>query len=169
MQSPADQELVLHDVIAPQAPGWWPPAPGWWGVLAVMLLVVAVVWWRWRRRRRRCAEFATMFESAIAASANVPARIATVSELLRRAARRHDPRADRMQGDEWLRFLDAGAKSGGFSTGPGRLLLQGGFRRDVDDSEFIALREIARAKFIELMLRQPRSRLPWRRSRGDRA
>ncbi|TXH72125.1 MAG: DUF4381 domain-containing protein [Lysobacteraceae bacterium] len=168
MQSSPDQELVLHDVIAPQAPGWWPPAPGWWGVFVVLSLAIALMWWRWIRRRRRRAEFAAMFEDAIVGSVNAPARIAAMSELLRRAARRHDPRADRMQGEEWLRFLDAGAQSRGFAAGPGRLLLEGGFRRDVDDSEFHGLHEIARTKFIELMMRQPRARLPWRRARGDR-
>ena len=42
----------------------------------------------------------------------------------------------------------AGAR---FSHGPGRLLLEGGFRRRLDDGEFAAASALARARFLELM------------------
>ena len=58
--------------------------------------------------------------------------------------------AERLQGEDWLRFLD-GTTGARFSHGPGRLLLEGGFRRRLDDGEFAAVSALARARFLELM------------------
>jgi hypothetical protein len=91
-----------------------------------------------------------------------------MSELLRRASRRRDAGADRLEGEAWLAFLDdvdrtgrgRGGKSkaeggaAGFSRGPGRLLLDGGFRRDVPEHEVAALETLARARFLAWMLRR---------------
>lgn len=146
------QELVLRDVHVPPAPSLWPPAPGWWLLaLAVLLLLVAVaVFARCRKRRRRAWQ--ELFDGACA-PASPAARIAAVSVLLRRAARRIDKQADRLQGEDWLRFLDGGKKKN-FSAGPGRLLLEGGYRREVEASAWEAAREVARARFLELMARR---------------
>ena len=78
------------------------------------------------------------------------ARIAAISGLLRRAARRVDKRADRLQGEAWLRFLDGG-KGNDFSAGAGRLLLEGGYRREVDARAWEAARDLAHKRFLELM------------------
>ncbi|HSR64326.1 MAG TPA: DUF4381 family protein, partial [Xanthomonadaceae bacterium] len=103
--------LVLRDIHQPPAPPWWPPAPGWW-LLAALVLVASMVpaWRAWRRRRRRLAH-ARLFDAAVAAAATPVARVAAISELLRRAARRIDPAADKLLGDDWLRFLDRDAPS----------------------------------------------------------
>jgi len=77
-----------------------------------------------------------------------------MSELLRRAARRRDPAADRYEGEAWLCFLDADGKQPQFSTDVGRLLLEGGFRRDVDASAVDALRPLARQRYLMWMSRQ---------------
>lgn len=157
--------LKLLDVHAPPAPGWWPPAPGWWMLLAVAVLISAAWWW-WRRRvRRRRAVIERLFDDTVDKADGASARIATMSELLRRAARRVDPKADRLQGDAWLRFLDAGQRMPVFSAGAGRTLLEGGFRRDVGDQEYAALRGIVRNRFVELMTHGPRWRWPWPRHR----
>src|SRR3546814_10839237 len=77
-----------------------------------------------------------------------------MSELLRRAARRRDPAADRLQGDAWLAFLDGDRASDvarPFSEGTGRVLLEGGFRREVDAAGADALLPLARARYLELM------------------
>ena len=74
-----------------------------------------------------------------------------MSELLRRAARRRDPAADRYEGDAWLRFLDADGKRPQFSTEVGRLLLEGGFRREVDATAVAALRPLARQRYLSWM------------------
>ncbi len=159
--------LVLRDIHQPPAPPWWPPAPGWWIVIAALLLlsVGAAVWQRRRRQRRTAIERA--FEDEVAAAGTAAARVATVSALLRRAARQRDPTADRLQGDAWLRFLDgapsprkseasasstsAPSNAAPFSNGPGRVLLDGGFRRDVADGEVEALLPIARRRYRQLM------------------
>jgi hypothetical protein len=76
-----------------------------------------------------------------------------MSELLRRAGRRANPLADKLQGEAWLAWLDAGDARQSFSQGAGRLLLDGGFRRDVDAEDVAALRALARARFIAWMVK----------------
>ena len=150
---PADT-LVLRDIHQPMAPPWWPPAPGWWLVAAVLTVVLAIGWWLAARRRRRQRAIATLFDSALAAAPSPAAQVAAMSELLRRAARRRDPAADRYEGEAWLRFLDADGKRAQFSTDAGRLLLEGGFRRDVDASAVAALRPLARKRYLAWMSRR---------------
>jgi hypothetical protein len=143
------QELVLRDVHVPEAPSLWPPAPGWWLVALAVAVIVASLWWWQRRRRRRLNSWLKLFDEA-AGEANAAARIAAISELLRRAARRVDAKADHLEGEAWLGFLD-GQKSHHFTEGAGRLLLEGGYRRDVPAAEFAAASALARARFLELM------------------
>ena len=144
------ERLPLRDVHLPDAPGLWPLAPGWWLVLAglVVLLGVAVAL-RWRRQRRR-ARWLRLFESTVQAAGTPAARVAAMSELLRRAAREVDAAAVQLQGEPWLRFLD-GDQGSEFSQGPGRILLDGGFRRSVEASEVERVLPLARRRFLELM------------------
>lgn len=119
--------LPLRDVHLPTPPSWWPPAPGWWwlaaGVLAVCVLLAG--WWTWRRLRRR--RWLRWFDASTG-TGEPPQRVAQMSALLRRAARRCSPGAEQLQGEAWLRFLD-GKDSRDFSAGAGRLLLEGGSAR----------------------------------------
>lgn len=145
--------LPLKDVHPGVAPGWWPPAPGWWVLFAVVLAFgLAAGWWVWRRRQRR-QRAAALFDATLAASPTPVAQVAAMSELLRRAARRIDPHADRLEGDDWLRFLDAGLPSPVFQQGPGALLRDGAFRPQVDPAEVAALRDVARRRFLDWMRR----------------
>ena len=143
------QELILRDVHVPPAPSLWPPAPGWWLLAIAVLLLLVTVWAvaRWWKRRRQAWQ--KLFDEACA-HATPAARIAAISGLLRRASRRIDKQADRLQGEAWLRFLD-GAKSNDFSAGPGRLLLEGGYRKEVEASAWEAARDVAHKRFLELM------------------
>jgi hypothetical protein len=151
-------ELVLRDIHVTAAPPWWPPAPGWWVAAGVLLLLLGCGWW-WRARvRRRRARIAELFDRSVADADSPAGQVAAMSELLRRAGRRRDPDADRLQGEAWLAFLDAapvrrGRRPAGtsFSRGPGRLLLDGGFRREVDPVEVEALRRLARQRFLQWM------------------
>lgn len=158
--------LVLRDIHQPPAPPWWPPAPGWWLVAAVVLLVVGLLAWLAARRRKQRAIIAAVFDDALRTASTPAEEVAVMSELLRRAARRTDPHADRLQGDAWLAFLDAppaptrGSKTdaqavpdggGVFTDGPGRLLLDGPYRRDVDQRQVDELRPLARARFLDWM------------------
>ena len=150
---PADY-LVLRDIHQPVAPPWWPPAPGWWVVAAVLSIVLALAWWIAARRRSRQRAIAALFDAALVAAPSPAAQVAAMSELLRRAARRRDPAADRYEGDAWLRFLDADGKRPQFSTDLGRLLLEGGFRRDVDAGAVATLRPLARQRYLAWMSRR---------------
>lgn len=148
----APATLVLRDIHQPPAPGWWPPAPGWWLLAALLLAALAFAIWIVRRRARRRRAIAALFDDAVAAAASAPAQVAAMSELLRRAARRRDPAADRLQGDAWLRFLDGERGSGAsFSGGAGKLLLDGGYRREIDPAQLSALLPLARRRYLQLM------------------
>lgn len=144
-------DLVLRDIHVTAAPGWWPPAPGWWWLAAAVVAVLVVVTGlRWRRARQRSA-WARLFDAQVEAAIDAPARIAAMSALLRRAARRVRADADRLQGDAWLAFLDEGGGPPVFVDGAGRLLHDGGFRRHVDDDALDALQAAARMRFLSLM------------------
>src|SRR3546814_5021776 len=60
----------------------------------------------WLRARPRAAAIVRLFDERLHAANTPVERVAAMSELLRRAARRRDPAADRLQGDAWLAFLD---------------------------------------------------------------
>lgn len=155
MQQAAAPDLVLRDIHVATAPPWWPPAPGWWLVAAAVLLAaVSLLFLAWRRRRRRRAA-ARLFDEAVARCDAPAEQVAAMSELLRRAARRIDPGADRLQGDDWLAFLDHGLKEPVFAAGPGAVLRDGAFRRDLADAEIAGLRSAARARFLDWMERKP--------------
>ena len=142
--------IVLRDIHEPPAPSWWPPAPGWWLLAAAVLAIaVAVVLWR-RRRRRRRARIEAVFDGVLAAAASPAAEVAAMSELLRRAARRRDPAADRLQGAAWRAFLDEGGPPL-FAGEAGELLLDGGDRREVDAGQVALLRPLVRARFLQWM------------------
>jgi hypothetical protein len=146
-----DPLLKLRDIHQPPAPSWWPPAPGWWAVAAVLLLAGAIAtWFAWRRRQRRRA-IVQLFDQAIERADTPAAKIAAMSELLRRASRRIDPGADKLQGEAWLRFLDHGLKVPMFTAGVGSALRDGGFRRDVSGLEVDGLHEVTRVRFLAWM------------------
>ncbi|WP_449447332.1 DUF4381 domain-containing protein [Thermomonas brevis] len=143
--------LPLNDVHPGVAPGWWPPAPGWWMVAAaVLILGVGIGLWLHLRRKRTRA-LLRYFDDAVARADAPVARVAAMSELLRRAARRVDPHADRLQGDDWLRFLDAGLKRPQFLHGSGALLRDGAFRPAADPAAVEALRIVARQRYLDWM------------------
>lgn len=151
-------ELVLRDIHVSAAPPWWPPAPGWWVVAGVLLLLLASLWWWRARARRKRARIAELFDRNVADAQSPAEQVAAMSELLRRAGRRRDPAADRLEGEAWLAFLDAaptrrGRRTAGapFGEGAGRLLLDGGYRREVDPNEVEALRRLARQRFLQWM------------------
>jgi hypothetical protein len=151
----ATPDLVLRDIHVATAPPWWPPAPGWWILAGVALLVVAsLLFLAWRRRHRRRA-VARLFDAAVASAQTPPEQVAAMSELLRRAARRIDPEADRLRGDDWLAFLDRGLQQPAFVAGAGAVLRDGAFRRDLDDMEIAGLRSVVRARFLDWMGRKP--------------
>jgi hypothetical protein len=143
--------LTLRDVHEGVAPAWWPPAPGWWLVAVAVLAVLGLLAWRRMRKRRRDVAILRLFDDAVARAGAPSEQVAAMSELLRRAARRKDPKADTMEGDAWLRFLDEGMPRPVFATGAGAVLRVGGFRADVAAHEADALRAIARERYLRWM------------------
>jgi len=146
-------DLPLRDVHLPPAPSWWPPAPGWWWVLIVVallavFLLVALVYWHYRRTRH--ARWLALFDRQLTKADSSAAQLAAASELLRRAARSVDRKAVQLQGKQWLRFLD-GNNTGRFSQGAGRILIDGSFRRHLDEQQARDACQLARERFIELM------------------
>lgn len=147
-------DLVLRDIHQSAPPPWWPPATGWWWLAAALLAVPLALlgWWAlrvWRRRR-----WARLFDDEVAQARNAAARISAMSALLRRAARRCSAEADRLQGEEWLAFLDSGQPGAPFTAGAGRSLVDGAFRPAVKDAEAAAVQPLARARFLALMERR---------------
>ncbi|HET8819652.1 MAG TPA: DUF4381 family protein [Xanthomonadaceae bacterium] len=148
--------VALRDIHLPPAPPLWPPAPGWWLLFAVVAAAAAAAWaWRAHRRRRH-RRIAALFDDAVARAGTPAQSIAAMSELLRRAARGHDPQADHLQGAAWLALLGKRLPPGeaaGLDPArpPGRLLLEGGFRADVAAADVEALRPLARRVYLSLM------------------
>ncbi|PBJ82830.1 hypothetical protein CMZ84_11985 [Lysobacteraceae bacterium NML93-0399] len=144
-------DLVLRDIHQPPAPPWWPPAAGWWWCLGIALACCAALglWLAWRAWRRR--HWQRVFEREMESSASPAERIAAMSALLRRAARRRRADADRLRGEDWLQFLDEGADRGAFTEGVGRALHDGAFRRDPGAVDLRALQALARTRFVALM------------------
>lgn len=146
-------QLPLRDVHLPPPPPWWPPAPGWWWVIGAVLAILGVLGWlAWRRHARR-RRWQLQFDRELAAADSASGRVAAMSGLLRRAARRIEPGADTLRDEAWLRLLD-GRKGQAFSAGPGRLLLEGGFRADLPERALAALEPLARQRFLQLMAGQ---------------
>jgi len=151
----AATSLPLRDVHLPPIPSWWPLPLGWWLVLAALALVVLLAWaWRAHRRRQQ-RRWLRVFDTAVDAAPDGTAPVAAMAELLRRAARRRQAGAELLQGQAWLEFLDAPG-SHAFSDGEGRLLLDGGYRRRLDAADVQRVRDLARARFLELISRRGR-------------
>ena len=126
----------LRDIHLPADPSWWPPAPGWWILLA--LAIGAVVWVavvlrrraRHRRWQRRILAELDRISAMPGSNGSVPILISELSQLLRRASRLIDVHAASLRGSAWLTFLDSILGGDEFSSGPGRVLLDGLYQRE---------------------------------------
>lgn len=128
------ESLPLRDIHLPEAVGWWPPAIGWWLLPIVILTMAALLVWLIRRVRRMTpAKLALRELDLLQRDAELSAdeKLRRLSVLLRRVCLSIYPREDvaGLTGDAWLRWLDQPLKEPGFSQGPGRILLDGAYRR----------------------------------------
>jgi Domain of unknown function (DUF4381) len=129
-------QLPLRDWHAPPPVGWWPIAPGWWIVLVSSLLFLALAIWLWRRLMRPTVKRIAKKElKRLRSDPNLSDsdRIRQLSILLRRICVSLYPRAEtaRLTGMDWLRFLERTLDEPLFSEGPGSVLVDAPYRRDV--------------------------------------
>lgn len=102
---------VLRDIHLPPEPSWWPPAPGWWALGLIAVLAFVVAWWLARRYRacRRGQRQLTAELDHLAADyardGDVAVLAASLHQLLRRVARRHDPATTQQSGSAWRQTL----------------------------------------------------------------
>lgn len=136
MQAPADPLAQLHDILLPDAIGWWPLAPGWWALLILLLALVAtVIFYRRRKTLRNHYRQQALAElAALDALANEPAKLLQAySVLLRRTALTAQPTQFPVdiKGDAWLAWLDQQCPetAGGFLNGSGKALLTGPYEK----------------------------------------
>jgi hypothetical protein len=134
-------ELPLRDIHLPGPVSWWPPAPGWWLLGAALILICAagVWWWRRRRRIRSAPETLALGELRRLRAAWVdhrdPLRLAgDLSIWLRRVGMSLSsrPRAARLTGEAWQRFLNELAGGPVFEESARRLITEAPYRAGTD-------------------------------------
>ncbi len=133
--------LQLRDIHLPGPVDVWPPAPGWWiaALVALGLLswIAVLVWHRLKLRRQR-RHLLGLLEQLEQSSVDpcTPDFLAQLSCLMRRIALMRFPGRiiAPLTGRDWLKFLDETGGNGGFCTGPGQVLAQGPYVRDLPDT-----------------------------------
>ncbi len=141
-------QLPLRDVHLPPAPGLWPPAPGWWAVAAGILLLLAIPLFLYGRRLRQRRAWRRQFDAELHAAGEGPRRLAALSALLRRAARRQRAGNELLRGDAWLQLLDP---RGTLSPAQRSLLLDGAYQPRVDAAQLALLERWAAARYLALL------------------
>lgn len=135
---PTDPLAQLHDIVLPQAVGWWPLAWGWWVLLIIVVSTSATLIFLWRRNRQReryrkaaLAELDKIFQ-AYQLDTNVARYLQELSILLRRTAISAQPARFPVdiKGHNWLLWLEAQCPEAKteFSTGIGQILLTGPYQ-----------------------------------------
>lgn len=147
----------LADIHLPAGVSLWPPAPGWW-LLAMLLLgllaqLARAQFRNWQRRQRLAHALAELARAgdrwfrAAATQRNEAGLqlLQDINSLLKRVALVHFPASDvaSLSGQAWLHFLDTHGAAQGFTTGPGRVLGDGEYRR-VFEADADALLALAR-------------------------
>lgn len=152
MNIPLQETLQLRDIHLPAAPDFWPPAPGWW-ILGVLALGIAswgalLAWRQFRIHRQRRHILALLEQMERSSDASTTAEyLGQLSNLTRRLALMRFPRHEiaSLTGREWLQFLDRSGGDGQFSEGPGKVLAQGPYMRELpDDVDSRALTQLVR-------------------------
>ena len=164
----------LADIHLPGSVSFWPPAPGWW-VLAFILFVALVFagiryakhWQRQRRLQVALRELEQVYnrynqQSDPQADHNEAGLqfLYGCNEILKRVALRHFPQEEvaKLNGSQWLRFLDQTGAGLDFSKGEARVLGDGSYRRQFSgNAEQI---HKAAAGWIKLRYRKNRATAP---------
>ena len=100
---------LMHDIVVPDAPGWWPETPAWSLLAAWLIVMTGLGLWHWRahRRRNRYRRDAEAELDAIMASGDDTRRAPQIAVLLKRTALTVFPRerVASMTGAAWAEFL----------------------------------------------------------------
>lgn len=160
-----DSLLPLRDIHLPPPIGWWPPAPGWWLLIpAALLLFLAVTLFRRRKQGKAAQRNALRELGALQRNAGLASteKAQQLSILLRRVALSLYPREEvaGLNGPAWLDWLERTLADGRFVAGPGRLLNELPYRKDIADDD--------RLEALFALCRDWLERLPSRRSRPAR-
>ena len=150
--------LDLRDIVEPPPVGWWPLSPSAGVLVGLWLLALGLVAWQLRRRYRANAyrraalreleEVRRVFASAGKSGAapgggtrptgtrsGQPTNWSRVSELLKRTALAAFPRTEvaRLNGAEWVRWLNATGHGAAFVGPPARLLADAAYDQPPPD------------------------------------
>ncbi|MFQ5658913.1 MAG: DUF4381 domain-containing protein [Gammaproteobacteria bacterium] len=137
-------KLPLKDIHLPGPVSWWPPAPGWWILLGLLLFLIFLSLWWYRRRQRLKLSAANLAREQLLAlqghysTHRDPRRLVEeISILLRRLSISAFSRMQTasLTGDAWLQYLDRPMQDHPFSSGPGRILIDAPYRREVRAEE----------------------------------
>lgn len=146
-------QLPLRDVHLPPAPGLWPPAPGWWVLAAAILVLLAIpLLLYWRRRRQRRA-WQRQFTAELHAAGEGPPRLAAMSALLRRAARRQRAGSELLRGEAWLQLLDP---EDSLTPAQRSLLCDGAYQPHVDPVQLAVVERWAAKRYLALLQERAR-------------
>ena len=134
----------LHDIVVPDAVGWWPLAPGWYVIF--LGLIIAATWaalrfiqnWNNNRFRREA-----LLELETITPSDLPSLVKRVCLCL---CQREQVAS--LSGEEWLRFLDQSGSTTNFTQGPGKNLLDLSYSPETsinkDSSEYSELKNCIR-------------------------
>ena len=124
----------LRDIHLPDAVGWWPPAPGWWLVacLTIAAGLLLVRWFRGLRVRQLPRRlFRSQLNRILESDRPDGEKVGEISALLKSLLmdRFGREKIARLQGQDWVAFLDKTTRSGSeFSQGPGSVLADAQYR-----------------------------------------
>jgi len=122
----------LRDIHLPKPISFWPLAPGWYIVLAIIVLMIVIgIIIIYKRQQKRKIPKAILHQlQQLKQQTDNAAVIAALSSLLKRAALSFYPREKvaKLQGKEWLLFLDKTSNTNAFTQGVGRVFMIGPYQ-----------------------------------------
>ncbi|MEP2706393.1 MAG: DUF4381 domain-containing protein [Roseibium sp.] len=127
---------LLAPVPEPAPVSMVPQTAGWIWLGLGLLAVLAAIIWNIRIHRKKNAYRRQALEEL-----KTSADTAGIAQILRRTALVAYPRANvaSLNGDAWLSFLDNSYSGNGFSNGPGKLIADGPYQRDVEATNLVPL------------------------------
>lgn len=131
----------LKGLELPPEPAFWPPAPGWWFVFAGLLVIIAWTSIRLAKRHRLAkprrsarAELTALRRKFRADDIRASDYVDGVNELLKRLVLRYRPDDSALTafGESWLRYLDDVTNGEQYSSGPGQVLGDDRYQRQIE-------------------------------------